>query len=72
MCTIENYLDDMEEFEPTLFATQGGGYVEWNDYNHFYFFVKEPPQGYEIGSVMPDEWGVIAIPANQRSEILSD
>jgi len=45
------------EYEFYVYATQGGGKVKWENGN--YVFVEKPNcPGYEVGDIMPIEWGV--------------
>jgi len=40
-----------------VYATQGGGFVKWDDEIFAYLFVEAPPN-YEVGDEMPEEWGI--------------
>ena len=39
-----------------IFATQGGGHVV--EAVGGWIFVADPPQGFNVGDYMPDEWGI--------------
>jgi hypothetical protein len=54
-----------------VFYTQGGGYVrEVKTSNGYqYFFIGDPPAGFEIGDMMPSEWGIIAANYNAMDSI---
>lgn len=43
---------------PITHHAQGGGLVVWDESVQWYVFVENAPVGYEVGDVMPQEWGI--------------
>ena len=53
----DEYDSNLDE---SIFHTQGGGTVRWDEYQQTYIFV-DPPENfpkYQAGDFMPIEWGV--------------
>lgn len=55
MGIFEDYEDDGKRYAS---GTQGGGLVRWSPLQRAYVFIENPPQGFELGDFMPEEWGI--------------
>ena len=53
-----------------IFATQGGGKVQW--INEAYRFIESPPDfpDIKIGDVIPDKWGIAPIESDDQDFLL--
>lgn len=65
-------MDRLQDNEPPLFATQGGGLATWSDASQTYVW-HELPNWYaragiqeQIGDPIPGEWSVVPVNASAR------
>jgi len=54
----QGHCPDCGHMSEPAFHAQGGGIVVWDQLQLQYKFVANPPQGFNIYSLMPVKWGI--------------